>query len=478
MKNSFDLLAATIAAELAHARQPRSRRIITRGVIDMATSAVLESEGYDYAGPMALADAEDIAEIERKLEGALKKHFEKVNEAIQQTKKDIDESSDKRIQDGTKAAIEKLNKDGQGVFAEWLEFKRANEQRMLEAEQKLAGLLKSGRGTGARGTKTIGEQLVESEQFKSWVELGKKSVKSAMSPVEFKTINPIMGSDAGSAGPGAFPEYLPSPVIPNFMPLTIRDLIGQGTTENASIHWVKELLFTNNAGYQGSDGSLKPQSDITYQQETINVVTIGHWFRASKQILADFKMLQTLINNRAAFGVKFAEEQSILYGDGASGHLYGIIPQATAYDTTLNKAGDTMIDVIRHAMLQTTKAFYPATGIAVSPTDWHDISLTKDKFGRYMFADPTRTAPAMLWGLPVAECFSMEIGDFLVGSLKLAVTLFDREQATILLSTEDQDNFVRNLVTILAEERLALAVSRPAAVVYGSFPAGSTDTNA
>jgi HK97 family phage major capsid protein len=470
----YAALGAILASELRRTLpKPMSRRIITRGVIDMATSAVISSEGYDYTGPLALADSEDEAKIAKRIEESLKKHFEKVDETIKQTEKDIKESANKQIQEGTKDAIAKLNADGQKLFGEYAEHKKAVDQRLLDAEQKIAGLQKSGRGGGG-AAKSVGEQLTESEQFKNWVEIGKQSVKSAMAPIHLKNITSI----AGSAGPGAFPEYLPSPVIPNFMPLTIRDLIGQGTTENAVINWVKELLFTNNAGYQGSDGSLKPQSDITYQLETIAVSTIGHWFRASKQILADFKMLQTLINNRAAFGLKFAEEQQILYGDGATNHLHGIIPQATAYNTLLTKSSDTMIDVVRHAMLQTTLSFYPATGIAMSPTDWHDVVLTKDKFGRYMFANPQGSSPAMLWGLPVAECFSMETGDFLVGSLKLAVTLFDREQATILLSTEDQDNFVRNLVTILAEERLALAVSRPAAIVYGSFPSGSTDTNA
>ena len=354
-------------------------------------------------------------------------------------------------------------------LGDWVEAKRALEQRVLDAEQKVSALQKMAPGERGR-RKSIGEQVTESEQFKSWLPTGQRTVKSSMAPVEFKNIT----SASVSGGPGIFPEYLPQPVIPNFMPLTIRDLIGVGTTNSNSIHWVKELVFTNNAGYQGSDGSLKPQSDITYQQENISVVTLGHWFRASKQVLADFPMLQTLIDTRATFGLKLAEEQQILYGDGAANHLTGLVGQATAYNTAYHKTGDTMIDTIRHAMLQTTMSFYPATGIAMSPTDWHDVVLTKDSLGRYMFANPQGSSPAMLWGLPVAECFSMTIGDFIVGSLKLAVTLFDREQATIMLSTEDQDNFVRNMITILAEERLALAVSRPAAIIYGAFPSGSS----
>jgi HK97 family phage major capsid protein len=84
--------------------------------------------------------------------------------------------------------------------------------------------------------------------------------------------------------------------------------------------------------------------------------------------------------------------------------------------------------------------------------------------------------PAMLWGVPVVQSYSFEPGDFLVGAFKLAATLFDREEAQILVSTENQDNFIRNMVTILCEERLGLAVTRPAAFVYGSFPAGTSNT--
>lgn len=449
-------------------RNQNPRRIITRGVLDMTTLQWDRSQeqSYLYQGPMALADEPTPdPKLAAAIEQALNKHFKKVQELITKAEEDI--KTFKSVQDGTKDEVAKLNTSGQKLIAEQLEQKRANDARILDLEQKLAA--RPGPGTGGK-TKSLGEQFIESDNFKEFLPKGKSSGRTSMSPFMTKNITSL----PGSAGPGIFPEYLPTPVIPAFQPLTIRDLIAEGTTESNSIIWVQENVFTNNAGYQGSDGSLKPQSDISYVQKNIAVETIGHWIKASKQVLADFKILQTLINNRLTFGLKYAEEQQILYGDGATNHLHGLIPQSTVYNTAYHKTGDTMLDTIRHAMLQTTLSFYPATGIALSPTDWHDIELTKDNYGRYMIGNPTSTAPAMLWGLPVAQCFSMQPGDFLVGALKLAVTLFDREEASILVSTEDTDNFVRNMVTILAEERLALAVSRPAAIVYGSFPSGST----
>lgn len=65
---------------------------------------------------------------------------------------------------------------------------------------------------------------------------------------------------------------------------------------------------------------------------------------------------------------------------------------------------------------------------------------------------------------------AMTSGTFLTGAFKYGAQIFDRQETSVQVSTENSDDFVRNLVTILGEERIAFAVKRPGAFVYGNLP--------
>lgn len=171
----------------------------------------------------------------------------------------------------------------------------------------------------------------------------------------------------------------------------------------------------------------------------------------------------------------YVEEQQILAGDGTGQNLLGLIPQATAYAVgTYSAATDTKIDRLRRAMLQVRVAEYRTSGFVLNPVDWADIQLMKDSEGRYIWSDPTVNNGFNIWGLPVVETNAIAAGKFLAGAFNMAASVIDREEASVEVSTEDSDNFRRNMVTILAEERLALAVFRPDSFVYGNLATGTT----
>jgi HK97 family phage major capsid protein len=123
---------------------------------------------------------------------------------------------------------------------------------------------------------------------------------------------------------------------------------------------------------------------------------------------------------------------------------------------------------MRLAMLQAALAEYPATGHVMHPTDWARIELTKDGNANYIIGKPQGTIAPTLWGLPVVATQAITVDKFLTGAFNMGAQIFDRWDATVETGYEN-DDFTKNLVTILAEERLALAIFRPEAFIYGDL---------
>ncbi|MBO9859388.1 phage major capsid protein [Xanthomonas sp. A1809] len=390
----------------------------------------------------------------------LKGLIQALNERDNEIKVFAEKASDEiknhgKILDDTKNALELLSKSGLEINA-----------RLLEVEQKLA---RRSAANDADGAKSIGEQFTESDDFTGLAAKGR-----GIARMNLKAVTSITSATTGTGGVGAAiqPTRVPGIVNGPDRPFTIRDLIMPGRTASNSVEFVQESGFQNMAA-PVAETALKPQSDLSFELKTTTVKTIAHWFLASKQVLADVPLLQSYINGRAIYGLKYVEENQILAGDGTGQNLLGLIPQATAFDDALRQAGDTKIDILRRAILQVRVAEYRASGIALNPVDWADIELQKDEQGRYIWVNVVEGGQPRMWKLPVVDTTAVPEGEFLVGAFDIAAQVFDREDAAVEVSTEDSDNFRKNMVTIRAEERLAMAVYRPESFVHGEFAAPS-----
>ncbi|WP_151746321.1 phage major capsid protein [Acinetobacter soli] len=316
--------------------------------------------------------------------------------------------------------------------------------------------------------KSLGRQFVESDQFKS---LTGSAGQRGKANLEIKaTITSANTNAAGSAGDLVQITRLAGVVAPPDRKLTIRDLLMQGRMDGNALEYVKETGFTNNAGMV-AEGALKPQSDLKFDLVSTTAKVIAHYMKASRQILDDASQLQSYIDGRLRYGLAFKEEQQILNGDGTGQNLLGIIPQATAYSRPVGvtPSSETTIDTLRYAMLQAVLAEYPASGHVLNPIDWASIETLKDTTGQYIIGNPQGTLNPTLWGLPVVATQAITAGKFLTGAFSMGAQIFDRWLSRVEVATENEDDFVKNLVTILAEERLALAVYRPEAFVYGDL---------
>ena len=324
--------------------------------------------------------------------------------------------------------------------------------------------------------KSLGRQFVESEAYKSFnATTGKIS-----DAVEVKTFFPrarkageLTGASLGNvAGYLYQPQRVPGIIVAPEIQPRVRDLFPVNPISVGSVEFVRETGFTN-AAAPTAETVAKPQSALEFELDSRTVRTIAHWLPVSRQILADAAQLEAYINTRLVYGLALTEDDELLNGDGSGAHLTGLLTDVDIQTITqgVADADDNKADVIRRAVTLVELAQYPASGVVLHPNDWEDIELLKDSDGRYIWARVQETGQRRLWGMPVVVSQALDAGSFACGAFSLAAAIWDREQAMVRASDQHEDFFTKNLIAILAEERLALTVYRPESIVLGTFTA-------
>lgn len=249
-----------------------------------------------------------------------------------------------------------------------------------------------------------------------------------------------------------------------FKRLTVRDLLAPGTTDSNNISYMQETLFTN-AAAAVAEGAAKPESELTFALVNELVQVIATWLPVTEQMLEDVSQIRSYIDARLKLGVELTEEDQLLNGNGTAPNISGILDRAGLTPTELRAGAVTNEDAIFIEMMKVFNAsFVMPDGHVLNPVNWETIQLRKDSTGRYIGAGPFAGPQGpTLWGLPVAVTPSIAAGTGLTGSFKSSAQIFDLGNLRVDVSNSHSDFFIKNLVAIRAEERLALAVYRPAA---------------
>lgn len=251
----------------------------------------------------------------------------------------------------------------------------------------------------------------------------------------------------------------------------VRDLIASGTTSSNSVTYVYEFAYDDNTDVT-TEGAEYKQGDFDLKLATATVRKITAYIMLSEEMLDDVEGLTSYISSRLPSKLKVKEDYQLLYGDGTGINLSGLTTNATAYVDNLADADITRVDILVDAARQVRDDEYQATAMLIHPTDATLIKLTKDDNGNYIH--PWIFLPSgqiTLDGIPVVVTTAITAGQFLVGDFKLAAQVFDRKQASLEMSYENEDNFIKGMVTVRIAERLTLCVYRAKALIYGTFSA-------
>lgn len=400
------------------------------------------------------------------------------DQLVQLTKDLADTRSDlRKQQDGLKdahAEVMKAISEARDLDREKREnidkaISKANEtgEQVKELAQKIDDLGKSVNKGQERRT-VRGELTKELEANKDKYE----ALKGRQSNSLLLTMKDITSVEAA----GLLREpYIDTLVGMERRPLRVRDLLTSVPVQSDSVKYAKQTLRTNMAKIV-AEGTQKPYSQYKWETQTASIETIAHLAKLTLQAIADAPRLVAEVESEMRFGLAFAEEDELLNGDNTSGHLNGLMNQATAYAVPagLDSANVlTQVDMLRVAILQIHLAYAAPDAHVLNPIDIANIELLRrdpDKGGGYLFGNPDSTDGILrLWRLPTVESASMEVNDFLTGAFKYGAHLYDRQGVTVQISTENDTDFELNQATMRVESRIGLGVRRPYAFVAGSF---------
>lgn len=331
--------------------------------------------------------------------------------------------------------------------------------------------------------KSNGQQFIESPEYKALVDSGSLSsdnaaFKSNPFKTERKAATDVIYSQAGPGGALVLPQYLPGILPLPQRPLTIRDLFSQDTTDTDTLSYAAQSAFDNAAAPVAQATSLatgvKPQSSIAWQRRTTPIEAIATWMAATRRQLMDAGQTRSLIDNQLNLMLKIVEEDQLVNGNGTSPNLRGILNTTGVQTLDISGAGAVKfqnIDAIRDAirLVMTGIARANPDFVVMNPVDVAILDEQKDTQSRYLGNGPFSSGPMMLWRRPLVESEAILSGRALVGAFKAGATVFQREGVAIFASDSHSDFFIRNLVAVLAEERLGLAVYFPAAFCYVTF---------
>lgn len=201
--------------------------------------------------------------------------------------------------------------------------------------------------------------------------------------------------------------------------------------------------------------------------KTVSLQKIAAYVKESDELLEDMPRLASVIENRLVFLHEMAREQFVL-NDSAYGllNVSGTQSMPVAANPTAVQLADAIFECITNVR---TATGFAADAVVMNPADYQILALGKDGEQRYYgggyFA---ASATPTIWGIPVVMA-NIAQGTFIVGAFRLGASVVEKAGTRIEMSNSDQNDFIKNIVTLRCESRLVLAVRYPAAFVIGEI---------
>ena len=283
--------------------------------------------------------------------------------------------------------------------------------------------------------------------------IGKKF--DLVAPVYVKAATDTQTSPAGAVGFAT--TYDKNVVTGARTPLVIRDLFGAEQISGSTLVYLVEGALQG-APAVTAEGNEKPQihfADPT--QKTVTLAKVACHIKESDEYINDFPFLASAINGRLLYELGLVEQGKLVTD------LLGTSGIQTGTYAATGTATDIAEAILQAAMDVQASTGFAADAVALNPADWYILRTGKYNNGTYYGGGyfGAQDIPN-IWGIPVCVSSSITSGTVIVGAFKTCASVVTNGGVSVEAVNTNEDDFVKNLMTIRAEERLALAVRRPA----------------
>lgn len=334
---------------------------------------------------------------------------------------------------------------------------------------------KSGAAGGAQA-RTLGDFAAKNLNFE-----GLKGRRGSQDTPEFKAAGDV--HQVQTTGDGLLQPQIDTNIVHTQKERpTIADWLGAGTlTATAITYFLEKDFDPSSGGNFGIVGENQRKPGLTfpdYESVTETLSKIAGWIKVSDEMTEDTPFLVSEINGRLLYQLLMFEEDQLLNGSGTGVNLLGLLNREGVQTETAAGAEDLADAVFRARTKVSLATGLQADGMVMHPLDYQNLRLAKDGNGQYLAGGPftgqygngSIMQDPPLWGLGnTIITTAVEQGSVLVGAGKQAATVYRKGGIRVEASNIDGEDFTHNRFTILAEERLALAVRRPAAFVKVSI---------
>ncbi len=244
--------------------------------------------------------------------------------------------------------------------------------------------------------------------------------------------------------------------------LRVRDLVTVGTTDTDTVEYVEETTRTD-AAAETPYGTDAPESSYGYTLRTVAAKRIPHHVKATKGNLADQGQLRTLLDSRLIYGAGKRLDTQMVTGDGTGDNIRGILE--TVGIGAVDGTGETVADVFHKGLTKVRLTLEDEPdAFLVHPEVYEAFVLAKGNDGHYLNLQGSQfSTPANIWGKNAVVSSVIPNTSALVGNWQQGATLWLRSGIQVAVTDSDQADFLKGIITILAELRAAFAVTQPKA---------------